>query len=610
MKKSVAIIITLLLMILPMIAVPVQATSLQIVQIGTVNNLKSELKGNTVYFTWDQVTSAEGYDVYINTANQGYQYIGSVNSNTAPVIGFQQGVNYLAKVCAYKMDSNGTKQVGGFSNEVVVSITPQVSLAAVNSLTVSQNNGNITLNWSKISNATGYQIFVNLPSFGYVNLGSVDGMTNAIITGGQNNTTYSFKVRAYQQASSGELLYGEFSPEKTITINANQNDNKPENNKPEETKPDKVQGLRVNSISENMVDISWQVSNYARGYEIYLATANGSYQYIDTVYKNSATLKNLNYDTAYKVKVIPFRDGNNGAVYGEESQELNFITDKQKIEVGRAENVSTKVDKNKAYLTWTNAQNADGYEIWLTDSRTPYTCIDTVYRNSANIYNLQYNTTYSVIIVAFKNVNGTRQYGPDSKAVRFYTEEDLIVGQVKSVTVDAKTTSAAVIWKKAENADGYEIYLSQNNRNNYRYVDDTQNLVTSLVNLQQNTTYYVKVIPYRYANGMKKYGKESAPTSFVTLKQETTPIVTGFDIKVGKEKVNLKWNPVQGAAKYEIELYVPWVGNVTLTEYGTSREITGLTKGSKYTVKVRAYKWINGQLVPGNYSVTKEFIAK
>lgn len=606
MKKSIAIIITLLLMILPMITVPVQAASLQIVQIGTVNNLKSELKGNTVYFTWDQVTSAEGYDVYINTANQGYQYIGSVNSNTAPVIGFQQGVNYLAKVCAYKIDSNGTKQVGGFSNEVQVSITPKVSLATVTSLTASQNGGNVTLNWSKVSNATGYQIFVNLPSFGYVNLGSVDGITSAIITGCENNTTYRFKVRAYQKANSGELAYGEFSPEKTITIQTD-----PIIIKPEETKPDKVQGLKVTNISENIVDISWQISNNARGYEIYLATANGRYQYIDTVYKNSATLKQLNYDTTYRVKVIPFRDGNNGAVYGEESEELRFTTDKQKIEVGIPKNLSVEVNKNKAYIDWSRVNNADGYEVWIKGPRGGYQYKDTVYRNSATISNLEYDTTYQVIIVAFKEVNRTRQYGEDSKSIKFTTEEEFIVGQVKNVNVEVGSGGTAVaIWSKAENADGYEVYLSQNNKNNFRYLDNTSNLVTTLGSLKQNTTYYIKVVPYRYANGVKKYGKESTATKFVTPKEETVPKVTGLTAKVEKGKVYLNWNPVQGAAKYEIEFCVPWVGPVMLTEYSTSREISELTAKDRYTARVRAYKWVDGYLVPGEYSELKVFIAK
>ena len=605
MKKNIAIIVSLLLMILPMMSMPTQAVSLEIVQIGTVNNLKSELKGSTVYFTWDGVANAEGYDVYINTANQGYQYIGSVNSNNAPVIGFQQGVNYLAKVCAYKMNSNGTKQVGGFSNEIQVSITPKATLAAVSSLTASQNGGNVSLNWSKVSNATGYQIFVDLPSFGYVNLGSVDGVTSAIITGCQNNTTYRFKVRAYQKASSGELGYGEFSPEKTITINTNQYEDKVE-----EIKPEKVQGLKVTNISENVVDIRWQISNNARGYEIYLATENGRYQYIDTVYKNSATLKKLDYDTNYKVKVIPFRDGNNGTVYGEESQELRFTTDKQKIEVGTPKNLYVEVDKNKAYLDWSKANNADGYEVWLKGSRGGYQYKQTVYKNSATISNLEYDTTYQVIIVAFKEINGTRQYGEDSSPCKFTTEEEIIVGQVKDVNVEVGSGGTAVaIWSKAKNAEGYEIYLSQKNKSNFKYIGYTTGLVTTLGSLQQNTTYYIKIVPYCYRNGSEKYGKETV-TKFVTPKEEAVSKVTGLTTQVEKGKVYLNWNPVQGAAKYEIEFCVPWVGNVMLTEYSTFREVSELTANSRYTVRVRAYKWVDGYLVPGEYSDLKAFIAK
>lgn len=607
MKKSIAIIISLLLMILPMMSMPTQAVSLEIVQIGTVNNLKSELKGSTVYFTWDGVTNAEGYDVYINTANQGYQYIGSVNSNNAPVIGFQQGVNYVAKVCAYKMNSNGTKQVGGFSNEIQVSITPKATLATVNSLTVSQNGGNASLNWSKVSNATGYQIFVELPSFGYVNLGSVDGVTSAIITGCQNNTTYRFKVRAYQKASSEELEYGEFSPEKTITINTNQYEDKVE-----EIKPEKVQGLKVTNISENVVDIRWQISNNARGYEIYLATENGRYQYIDTVYKNSATLKKLDYDTTYRVKVIPFRDGNNGTVYGEESQELRFTTDKQKIEVGTPKNLYVEVNKNKAYLDWSKATNADGYEVWIKGPRGSYQYKETVYKNSATISNLEYDTTYQVIIVAFKEINGTRQYGEDSSPCKFTTEEEIIVGQVKNVKVDVGTMGTAVVtWSKTENADGYEIYLSQNSKNNFKYIGYTSDLVTTLGSLESNTTYYVKIVAYCYTNGVEKYGKESTAAKFTTPKEEKVPKVTGLTANVVKDTVYLKWNPVKDAVKYEIEFYVPGVTIQVFTEYSTSREISGLyNKQYKYSARVRAYKWVNGCLVPGEYSEVKAFTGK
>ena len=293
-KKSIAIIITLLLIVLPMISVPVQAAT-----VGKVYNLTSEMKGNTVYFNWDNVYHADGYDIYINTANKGYEYIGSVIDNVAAIIGFKESNDYKAKICAYQINSNGKKETGSFSNIINVSTTTTTTLNKVNSLTASQNGGNVTLNWSKISNATGYQVFVDIPNLGYVNIGAVDGgATSAIITGFENSKTYYFKVRAYKTLNSGALEYGAFSPEQKLTINTNKYE---EIVKPEETKPAKVNNLYIDRVDENQASISWSKAANADGYEIYVSKSNGSYKYIDTVYKTSAKLTNLSYDTNYKV---------------------------------------------------------------------------------------------------------------------------------------------------------------------------------------------------------------------------------------------------------------------------------------------------------------------
>lgn len=103
-KKSIAIIITLILLFLPMMTIPTTAAS-----VGKVYNLTSNRISNIVYFNWDKVTNADGYDLYINTSNKGFEYIGSVTDNTAAVIGFQENKSYTAKVCAYELNSNGTK---------------------------------------------------------------------------------------------------------------------------------------------------------------------------------------------------------------------------------------------------------------------------------------------------------------------------------------------------------------------------------------------------------------------------------------------------------------------------------------------------------------------
>ena len=195
-----------------MMTIPTQAAS-----VGKVYNLTSNRISNIVYFNWDKVTNADGYDLYINTSNKGFEYIGSVTDNTAAVIGFQENKSYTAKVCAYQKNSNGTKTVGNFSSTIVVDTAVKETLDTVKNLTATQNGGYITLNWSKVNNADGYQIFANIQNFGYVNLGSVT-TTNAMIMGAKDGETYEFKVRAYEKVEKDILNYGNYSSSVRIKI--------------------------------------------------------------------------------------------------------------------------------------------------------------------------------------------------------------------------------------------------------------------------------------------------------------------------------------------------------------------------------------------------------
>lgn len=513
-KKSIAIIFILLFMTLPMMNMPVQA-------ISNNYNLTSEMKGNTVYFSWNAIYNAAGYDLYINTANKGYEYIGSVNNNIAPVIGFKEGTVYRAKVCAYQM-KNGMKEVISYSEEIWVNTTAQNILGKVTNLTASQNGGNVTLNWSSVSNVTGYQIFVNIPSFGYVNIGSVDGgSTSAIITGFENGKTYQFKVRAYQKSSTNTLNYGDFSPERTLTINKNIQNNRPAQT---ETKPEQVKNLILNSIEENSVNISWRSVTDAKGYEIWLAQGNGNYKKIDTVYNNYTPIKGLQYNTSYKVKVRAFKQGSSGIIYGDESNYIAFTTPKQKItQLPTIQYLEAKVqNRNEAKLAWWSVEGAQGYEVWLSKNGGTYQKVQELTQNYTMLYSLDYNTNYYVAVRAYRYVNGEKQYSQDYKYTSFRTQTESILEGNQSV-----------------------------------------------------------------------------------------PRVSNVSANVVKDTVYLTWSPVKGAVKYEIEFYVPGVGNMYFTTYTNSRTVSGLTeKEYHYSARVRAYKWVNGQLVAGEYSYIQEFTGK
>ena len=708
MKRIFAIIITLILVMLPMMTTPIQAATL-----GRVYGLTSEMQGNTVYLGWDSVANADGYDIYINTSNRGYEYIGSVSGTTVGIIGFQENEDYEAKVRAYQMQ-NGSKITGSFSSETKVDTTAKTTLKKVSALSVSQNGGNVTLNWSSVTGADGYQVFVNIPNFGFMNVGTVN-TTTCIIQGFQNKQTYQFKVRAYETLSTGTLNYGDYSPTKTLYMNDDIYDD--ENPDIEETKPGRVTGLTIDDIYKNQVDISWSEATDADGYEIWLAKGNGNYQYKDSLTKTYATLKNLDYGANYRVKIIAYREGNNGTIYGEESSYRSFSIEEQEVELDPVENFDVEVDGNKAYIDWSRVPNADGYEIWLKRENGSYQHKKDTTSTSATISNLDYDTTYRVKIMPYIQENGNKQYGEYSDERRFTTdEEEITLAKVTGVESEVYGNEVDLSWDRVSNADGYNIYLSKNN-GSYRYEKTTSARSTTITGLEYDTTYRVKiyayrntnkgeiegpassierfttdeketanigqvthlnaevqnrneayltwwpvegayayevylsedggayrkvvdlldnhtilysslldyntnyrvkVVAYKWVNGKQVYGKESTSVAFKTERRSTTegnssvPRVTGLRANVVGDTVYLSWTPVSGAVKYEIDFTVPGIGgSVKMTEYSTSRTISGLTdKKYNYTARVRAYKYVNGRLVAGEYSYIQEFTGK
>lgn len=704
-KKSIAIIITLILLFIPMMTIPTQAAS-----VGKVYNLTSNRISNIVYFNWDKVTNADGYDLYINTSNKGFEYIGSVTDNTAAVIGFQENKSYTAKVCAYQKNSNGTKTVGNFSSTIVVDTAVKETLDTVKNLTATQNGGYITLNWSKVNNADGYQIFANIQNFGYVNLGSVT-TTNAMIMGAKDGETYEFKVRAYEKVEKDILNYGNYSSSVRIKIDEDKYDD--DTSKIE--KPDRVTGLTLKDVTTSKAYLSWSKVSNADGYEIWLAKGNASYQYKGSFTKTSATISNLEENTTYKVKVISYKDTTSGTVYGPDSAVKTFTTEKTNSDIDKVKNVTYEVDGNKATIEWDRVSGADGYEIYMsTSSNRNYKYVDTVYRNSATLRNLDYDQTYYIQVRAFEEVENDVEYGDFSVYRRFKTDKEakdlesvknlkatvngnkLTVswnrlsgadgygiwvkinngsyhftenttkttlttnkldygtsGKVKVVAYEEKNgrikysdeeatvnfniklekldrpthltaevrnrTEAYISWWPVDEADGYQVYLSENGKS-FKKVDDiTKNYMMLYSNdLDYNTRYQVKVVAYARINGKKIYSNDSTTVSFKTEKESfntsnsEVPRVSNVRANVKGDTVTLTWPEVKNAVYYEVDLVVPGLGGSNKYKvYTNSRVISGLTeKKYAYTARVRAYKYVDGRLVSGEYSYAVEFTAK
>jgi len=136
--------------------------------------------------------------------------------------------------------------------------------------------------------------------------------------------------------------------------------------------------------------------------------------------------------------------------------------------------------------------------------------------------------------------------------------------------------------------------------------------------LDYNTRYQVKVVAYAKTNGKKIYSNDSTIVSFKTEKESfntsnsEVPRVSNVRANVKGDTVTLTWPEVKNAVYYEVDLVVPGLGGSNKYKvYTNSRVISGLTeKKYAYTARVRAYKYVNGRLVSGEYSYAVEFTAK
>ena len=581
-----------------------------------VTGVKVETTENIANVSWNSVSGADGYEVYIDIPSYGYLKIGNVTTNSAILMGFPTNGKYAVKIRAYK-GTNGEDGYGEFSSSKTFNIDNEeldddkkVELDQVENLTYDLDKDKVYLNWSNVTDADEYIVYISINGGSYSEIGRVTG-SEATINALKENTTYKVKIAAYNKHDD---VYGEES--KIITFTTDREFE-------EKIELDKVRNLTVD-VDGNKVYLDWSNVADADEYEVYLSKNSGAYSLIGTVTNSNATISELDYDTSYKVKVRAYNEKYDE--YGTYSDIKSFKTeeDEDKIEIGKVRNLSVDVDGNKVYLDWSNVADADEYEVYLSKNSGAYKLVGTVANSNATISQLDYNTSYKVKIRAYNeryDEYGTYSDIESFKTEKRYNDDDeddytsTTVGTVRALSLKVQNRNeVALEWSAVSGADGYEVYLSEDG-GSYKHVLTTKYVKEIITDLEYNTSYRVKVRAYKEVNGREKYGSYSSAKSFKTerysssINNEDVGKVTNVKATVTGSTVYLSWKSVPGAVKYEILFTVPGYGGATsIWSEGPGRTISGLTtKDSNYTARVRAYKYVDGRLVPGEYSDVVRF---
>ena len=174
---------------------------------------------------------------------------------------------------------------------------------------------------------------------------------------------------------------------------------------------------------------------------------------------------------------------------------------------------SNSYNSNK--ITWSKLNNADGYEIYRSTSKSgTYKSIKSITNGSTVSYtdkSLTTGSTYYYKVRAYRTVDKKKVYSSYSSIASAKP-----VLKTPSVKLTSGSKKATIKWEKISGASGYEVYRATSKSGKYSKIKTiTKNSTVSYVNssLTKNKTYYYKVRAYRTVNGKKIYSSYSVAKS-------------------------------------------------------------------------------------------------
>lgn len=255
-----------------------------------------------ITLSWSKAADdVAGYRVYRYDPEQDkYVYLKSTTSRKYTDEDVTSGKTYQYKVRCY-WTIGGTNYYGTYSSVVSVT-TPPAKVSEVD--TETRSSIYLTLNWKKVSGASGYRIYkYNTSSKAYERAATIAGGSTVSykITGLVSATEHQFKIRAYKKVGE-ETLWGSCSDVYK-----------------ESTNPLKTRGVKV-STKSSAVTLKWDKVSRASGYRVYRYNSKTKKYDRVAIIKGSTTVSykdaGLKKGSTVKYKIRAYKTYNDENCYG------------------------------------------------------------------------------------------------------------------------------------------------------------------------------------------------------------------------------------------------------------------------------------------------------
>lgn len=414
---------------------------------------------SSVTLTWNASSGAVSYGVKWNGQ------VMTVSSSPTTFSNLNPETTYSYQVCARSADGEG-------SYSSVQTIKTKVRpLTVPTGITKSSTENSVTINWSAVSGATGYDVL-----FGGRTYSTTENTKT--FTSLSQNTSFSFQIRAKNASTSSEYCSAQ-------TV---------------KTTPATVTNLQVSSTN-NSITVSWGEVTGATSYDLLF---NGvTYRVTGT----SKTVTGLTANTSYSYQL---RVNNE---YGSSSYSSAKTV---KTAPAAPSSITTSVSTTSVTVSWTAVSGATSYDLLFNGE---------VYRvtsTSKTIYGLTPGTSYSYAVRS-NNAAGTSAYS-STKTIK----TTLVAPSVPTgISATSTTNSVTIQWGAVQSATSYDVMFGNQT---YR-VTSTSKTITGL---NHSTTYYYSVRANNSVGSsnystsraiMTQLGMPSVPTSVGAISTENSVTV-------------------------------------------------------------------------------------
>jgi len=265
-----------------------------------VTNIRMQEHDGSFTLSWDEISGAYRYDLYVLDLEQGdyvlkYQvYNNSITLTSVPDAIQAYRVRAVVNVMGIDYQSD-------FSDPLI-----KAKLGAVTELVaIASTATTIDLSWSAVENATGYMIYrspAGKDDYTLINTTPYPAYTDSGLSAA---TAYKYKVCAY--VFSREFTGG-FSP----VLDTSTSPKKP---------------TLKTKAGENKARLTWKTVTGASYYDIYMGNGDGGYELLATINGNSGgtyLVENLQTDESYRFYIIAVRLYK-GVAYPSERSDIEVV---------------------------------------------------------------------------------------------------------------------------------------------------------------------------------------------------------------------------------------------------------------------------------------------